>query len=86
MLSHEKQIAPMEAGWYAVCLRTCSDYHEQFPMTKPEVVYYDGKSDHVCYDPDLPGRGGIAGIDSVVWWGSIVPNKPVPDEMRSPIV
>lgn len=41
MLPYEKEIAPDVAGWCAVCMKPSAECHEEFPMTKPEVVYYD---------------------------------------------
>lgn len=70
--------APTEAGWYSVCMAADPDFHDRFPFCPPIVIYYDGTSDDIEYDPLTPCKGGIQGIESVAWWGSIVPDKPFP--------
>lgn len=64
-------------------MKTAPEYHGQYPMCAPEVIYYDGHSQYICFDPDKPGMGGVGGIENVAWWGSIVPGKPVPPCVQS---
>ena len=69
--------APNGAGWYSVCMISTCD-SRKYPFYPPEVVFYDGKSDYITYDTLAKCKGGIQGIDSVAWWGQLVPDKPFP--------